>query len=132
MTPFLFVYGTLLPEADGAMGSRERQMLQSEGIFLGPATARGVLLDLGEYPGMMEGSETVHGGIYHLRNSGTTLEWLDVYEGITGEKCDEYVRRVIQSTLADGQILAAWTYVFIGNSHGLCKIHPGRWQKRLA
>jgi gamma-glutamylcyclotransferase (GGCT)/AIG2-like uncharacterized protein YtfP len=128
MTPFLFVYGTLLPGAAGKMGSKQRSLLQNEGEFLGPAFASGVLLDLGAYPGMMDGSEIVHGGIYRLHDGGKTLKWLDAYEGITGGEGDEYVRREAQSTLADGKILTAWTYVFIGNSQGLCKIPSGRWQ----
>ena len=131
MEPFLFVYGTLLPHAEGKMGVAERNRLQVEGVFLGPAHTAGVLLNLGDYPGLIRGLETVHGGVYRLHDKGTTLRWLDAYEGLTGGEDDEYVRRQVQATLADGQVLTAWTYVFIGNSHGLCKIISGRWQQLL-
>ena len=113
------------------MGVAERNRLQVEGVFLGPAHTAGVLLNLGDYPGLIRGLETVHGGVYRLHDKGTTLRWLDAYEGLTGGEDDEYVRRQVQATLADGQVLTAWTYVFIGNSHGLCKIISGRWQQLL-
>ncbi len=130
MTPFLFVYGTLLPNSEGKLGLRQRNRLRGESSFLGPAHTAGVLLDLGDYPGLMHGAETVHGGVFRLHDTGTTLPWLDTYECLTGSDRDEYVRRQVEVTLVGGQSLIAWTYVFIGNSHGLCKITSGRWQHR--
>jgi gamma-glutamylcyclotransferase (GGCT)/AIG2-like uncharacterized protein YtfP len=130
MTPHLFVYGTLMPDAEGSLGGTERNRLRDAGAFLGSAKTPGVLLDLGHYPGLALGTDTVYGGIYKLHEPGKTLRWLDVYEGLTGDPGDEYVRREIPVALENGQNLPAWTYVFIGNSFGLCKITSGRWQPR--
>lgn len=131
MIPFLFVYGTLQPDAESKLGLCERRMLQSEGIFLGPASTCGALLDLGDYPGLMQGPDLVHGAVYRLSDPDMTLKWLDAYEGITIDRPNEYRRLERQVMLVGGQLLNAWTYVFIGNSYGLCKIASGRWQHRL-
>lgn len=130
MTPFLFVYGTLLPDAKGALGASQRLKLSGVGDYLGPAHMQGVLLDLGGYPGMIPGPGTVHGAVYRLHDIAATLEWLDVYEGVTGKANDEYHRLEQEAAFPAGQVLDAWTYVFIGNSQGLCKIVSGRWQHR--
>lgn len=128
MTPHLFVYGTLLPDAGGFLGANERNRLRAAGDFLGNAFTTGVLLNLGDYPGLIVGMGRVSGGAYTLHDPAATLGWLDAYEGLTGSQNDEYARREIETTLAGGRVLTAWTYVFIGNSQGLCKIETGRWR----
>ena len=88
-SPFLFVYGTLLPQSNGALGISQRLRLRSEGTFLGNAQTDGVLLDLGGYPGLIDGSTLVHGGIYRLRSPEASLPWLDAYEtGLRRRLCE--------------------------------------------
>jgi gamma-glutamylcyclotransferase (GGCT)/AIG2-like uncharacterized protein YtfP len=67
--------------------------------LLGAGTARGLLLDLGRYPGLVEGRERVRGEVYRL-DDFQLLPLLDREEGYNFER-----RRAIV-TLAGGR--RAW------------------------
>ena len=130
MTPFLFVYGTLLPDAIGALGVKPRTKLAASGTYLGEATVAGVLVDLGDYPGLLVGSGLVQGGIYRLDAPERTFAWLDQYEGISGTPGDEYERRVMTVTCDGGIQHAAWVYVMVASAAGRPVISSGRWHSR--
>jgi gamma-glutamylcyclotransferase (GGCT)/AIG2-like uncharacterized protein YtfP len=128
MTPFLFVYGTLMPSAKGQMGTPERERLATLARNLGPAATQGRLVDLGAYPGLVVAEGVlVHGTLLHLTEPAAILSWLDAYEGIAGVLSDEYVRLEREVIPADGQPTRAWVYV--------CRVVPpcarlipsGRW-----
>src|SRR5262245_35044135 len=71
-TAFLFVYGTLRPEAEHKMG----RYLAGRGWLFGPARAPGRLYDLGRFPGMTEAvgsDEWVRGVVYELEDPAATL-----------------------------------------------------------
>jgi len=127
MTPFLFVYGTLQPGAQSDLGARERTRLKADGVFLGPALAQGILLDLGGYPGMMQGAGSVHGGIYKLHVPESVFAWLDLYEGINGTPNDEYCRREIEVTREGGAQISAYAYLILKTSDAIPAIPSGRW-----
>ena len=123
----LFVYGSLLPRVASRTGVAERLRLSAEGDYLGDAHISGQLLNLGAYPGLIEGNGTVHGGVYLLRTPEETLAWLDAYEGLTGGNADDYRRQPLAVTKAAGTVVIAEVYVFIGPRSGHTHVPSGRW-----
>ena len=133
----LFVYGTLMSTAIGAMGKAQRDRLQREGRSLGAATMQGAqLYNLGRYPGLIESGDPghiVHGELIALVNPHITLRWLDDYEGLVPSDHDrnEYARLERQVRLADGSEQAAWVYVFLREVGRHRLIAGGRWPSAL-
>jgi gamma-glutamylcyclotransferase (GGCT)/AIG2-like uncharacterized protein YtfP len=133
ITPNLFVYGTLMSGATGALGRAERARLAAEARLLGPATMGAArLYDLGRYPGLAETgntADTVHGEALALADPQATLAWIDDYEGfVPGDyNLSEYLRLVRQIRLAGGAELAAWVYIFRRDVAALRPITGGRW-----
>jgi gamma-glutamylcyclotransferase (GGCT)/AIG2-like uncharacterized protein YtfP len=129
----LFVYGTLLSQARGAMGKAQRDRLQREGRSLVAATMSGAqLFDLGRYPGLIESSDPthiVHGELIALTNPQVTLRWLDDYEGlVTGDHHqNEYARLERRVELANKSELFAWVYVFLRDIERHRLIADGCW-----
>lgn len=132
----LFVYGTLMSAACGAMGFAQRASLHRNTRSLGTATVAGRLYRLGDYPGLVlnrdePGAPSVTGELLELSDPAAVFPWLDVYEGITaaapdGAMADEYVRRVVPVRLGT-QVLHAWAYVFVRDPSGLPLIPGGDW-----
>jgi gamma-glutamylcyclotransferase (GGCT)/AIG2-like uncharacterized protein YtfP len=97
----LFVYGTLRPFAAVAMA----RWLRRAARYLGPATTRGRLYDLGRYPGIRPArgrGETVAGDVYRVANP-RVLRMLDRYE-------ERFVRERCAVKLARGGRRVAWIY----------------------
>lgn len=98
----LFVYGTLRRE----YANRWAQRLWSQGADLGRATMPGRLYSLGPYPGFKDGADgVVHGQVVEVAHE-STLAGLDEYEG------EDYVRQKRTARLSNGQIVAAWVYIY--------------------
>lgn len=133
----LFVYGTLMSQAIGAMGKVQRDRLQREGHNLGAAAMSGALLySLGRYPGLIESGNPghiVYGELIALANPSLTLRWLDFYEGIVPGDHDqiEYARLERRVGLATGNELSAWVYVYLRNIERHRLISGGCWISRL-
>ena len=125
--PKLFVYGTLLPDDRGAFGAAERTRLAAEADLIGAATTRGLLADLGDYPGLIGGNGLVHGAVYRLRDPARTLAWLDDYEGVTGAAGDTYARETRSITLSTGAIVMCWSYCLVQPIVDCTLIVSGRW-----
>ncbi|MBL8566227.1 MAG: gamma-glutamylcyclotransferase [Hyphomicrobiaceae bacterium] len=139
-TDLLFVYGTLMSMASGALGQGERLRLRREGRILGKAMAAGLMVDLGNYPGLVEPrrwspaavgrSTVVHGELLALTDPEQTFSWLDRYEGIVpGGRACEYRRDVIDAVLTSAPLRRreANAYIFQGGM-GRARIVPGgRW-----
>jgi gamma-glutamylcyclotransferase (GGCT)/AIG2-like uncharacterized protein YtfP len=128
----LFVYGTLMGRAQGALGARERARLRAEGRSLGAASLPGVLYDLGAYPGFAQPPNVrsrVFGEVIIVANAPATFLWLDAYEGIVPGKPEisDYERRQFTVALASGQALHAWVYVSLRGLEGARAIRDGRW-----
>jgi len=99
MAEIVFVSGTLtrgLP--------LEAEMRRARGKFLGLATIRGDLYDLGAYPAAVPGRGTVHGELYLVPKSG--LAHLDRVEG------SEYHRHRAVVRSQRGGKLSAWVYFY--------------------
>lgn len=134
-SPYLFLYGTLMSGARGALGTEERLRLARESDSLGPASLVGAhLYDLGDYPGALpvaDADAIVHGELVVLSKPQATILWLDEYEGfVHGADDNDYDRLVRQVRLAGGEIIDAWIYVLHAQpSHGR-RVVSGRWGSR--
>jgi gamma-glutamylcyclotransferase (GGCT)/AIG2-like uncharacterized protein YtfP len=131
----LFVYGTLMRSARTAFGAPQRQRLAAESRSLGAARAPGALYDLGSYPGLVvthAPQGVVHGEVVALEAPAATFSWLDVYEGIGSPGAaipgdGEYERGVLTVTLAGGDELSCWAYIYIGPLARAREVPGGRW-----
>ena len=105
MMASIFVYGTL---KRGAPGHAHR--LLNPARLVGHGSVRGLLYDLGRYPGLIrEGANghRVFGELYEIPIPAAerTLRLLDAYEG------REFKRERVYVALRNGRRRAAWTYV---------------------
>jgi gamma-glutamylcyclotransferase (GGCT)/AIG2-like uncharacterized protein YtfP len=130
----LFVYGTLMSSAKGALGMEERHRLAREGKNLGPAIFSGArLYDLGSYPGLRDGhgrGDIVYGEALELGDAEETFLWLDSYEGLHPAAGSEYVRTERQISLARGESVTAWVYILKHDRADDRRISSGRWSAR--
>lgn len=121
VTGDLFVYGTLLE------GERLHSYVADLApIAITPATVRGRLFDLGNYPGLsLDGDVQVRGERVQFRDIDTALKVLDEVEGFYGRGAagNLYERRVVE---LDGA--PAWTYVYVGPDDGV-PIPRGDWRR---
>jgi gamma-glutamylcyclotransferase (GGCT)/AIG2-like uncharacterized protein YtfP len=132
MQAYLFVYGTLMSTAAGALGKGMRERLQREARLLGAATIRGRLYDLGRYPALVDSddpAELVHGEVFALHAPRMSFAWLDKYEGIVPGRHghNEYERVERPVRLDSGQEITAWVYLYRKSIAGVPRITTGRW-----
>lgn len=108
---YLFVYGSLM----GGIQSKIARLLHGHSDFIGAATTRGCLYDLGSYPGLVldEKAAKVEGHIFRLHEAKVLLSYLDEYEGIVPDNAlnNEYERQLIPVDLA-GKTLVCWAYIY--------------------
>ncbi len=119
--PLLFVYGTLRPGAEG-QGAPMMQALVARSTHVGRGDVRGTLYSIDWFPGMVESTRTddrVIGDVLRLPNDEGLLAELDAYEGV------DYARLATTVTMANGEAIAAWTYVWIGALDGARRIESG-------
>lgn len=124
----LFAYGTLLDGVRPAAIARAAERLAA----LGPATVRGRLYDLGEYPGLVldAAASEVHGTILAVPDDGV-LAALDAYEGFEPDRPDRslFVRRGVTATLLEGRALDCLVYVYNRDPAGAPVIASGRYRE---
>jgi gamma-glutamylcyclotransferase (GGCT)/AIG2-like uncharacterized protein YtfP len=123
MGDYLFVYGTLMPGCEPAAMRETCAGME----IIGPGTVRGVLYDLGSYPGIVEGEGSVRGVV--VRVPAGAWPALDRYEGCPG--CDDGLFRRIRTTatLDSGQSLECWIYVYARDVHGRTAVASGDWRR---
>jgi gamma-glutamylcyclotransferase (GGCT)/AIG2-like uncharacterized protein YtfP len=114
--PLLFTYGTLM------RGYGLHHVLGRQAELLGMATARGRLLDLGRYPGVVEGRGRVRGEVYRLRDP-QVLAAVDRAEGV------QFVRGHTLLTLANGGRARAWMYRYRGPRERAVPIPDGDYRR---
>lgn len=122
----IFVYGTLLR----GLGLHDA-LAQSD--YLGLATIRGQLVDLGYYPGLISGNDAVVGEVYRVDSS--TLQQLDHIEGYNPQNHanSHYLRQHTRATLfADGSVLDVETYRYNCSVDGKQRITIGDYRRYLA
>jgi gamma-glutamylcyclotransferase (GGCT)/AIG2-like uncharacterized protein YtfP len=112
----LFAYGTLM------RGYALHDVLAGGATFLGVGSVSGCLLDLGRYPGLVEGSGRVSGEVYRL-DDPQLLPVLDREEGYNFER-----RRAIV-TLAGGRRARAWLYRYRGPRARATAITDGDYRR---
>jgi gamma-glutamylcyclotransferase (GGCT)/AIG2-like uncharacterized protein YtfP len=115
-SPLLFTYGTLM------RGYGLHAVLAPGAEAIGEGTARGRLLDLGHYPGLVDGRGRVHGEVYRL-DDPELLAVLDREEGYNFE------RRRASVTLADGRRVRAWVYRYRGPRERATPIADGNYRR---
>jgi gamma-glutamylcyclotransferase (GGCT)/AIG2-like uncharacterized protein YtfP len=90
--------------------------------FVGAGSVRGRLLDLGRYPGLVEGAGRVSGEVYRLHDP-ELLPVLDREEGYNFDR-----RRAIVM-LADGRRARAWLYRYRGPRTRATPIPDGNYRR---
>jgi gamma-glutamylcyclotransferase (GGCT)/AIG2-like uncharacterized protein YtfP len=124
----LFVYGTLMRGFDHPMA----KLLSRSADFIGEAKCCGRLYLVKHYPGLVKSDEPadlVFGELYRLRARDELLGEFDMYEacGPGFPEPTEYLREMLNVTLADGTASEAWTYVYNWPVTGLPRIASGRF-----
>lgn len=127
----LFVYGTL--KRDGSRAGRWPQ----PPVEVRAATLRAALYDLGPYPAIGAGDDSVAGELWFIaaEHMVQTLRVLDEIEGFGQGGTDLYTRRVVECRDEQGEAHRAYTY-FYADEHWLLaskRIEPGedglcRWR----
>lgn len=124
MTPLLFIYGTLLP------GLRLQAQMQGA-RFMGAAQVRGRLVDLGRYPGFLQGDGLVTGEVYEV--DAAQLARLDRVEGmVPGDRAaSQYWREAV--TVAGGSLLgqSVQTYAYNRPVVGCTLIAHGDYRRYI-
>ncbi len=121
MPDLLFVYGTLR----GGSGHPMQAVLAAAGDRVGAASLAGKLYRVDWYPGLVldDGeapTQRVHGDVWTV-NDRAALRELDSYEG------SEYERRAVSVTMADGGVMRAFAYLYIGDTTPLDVVPSGDW-----
>jgi len=101
----LFVYGTLRPGLTEVAGHLVDDLERA-----GAATVRGLLFDLGEYPGMVAGDGIVHGELLRV-DDAARFAALDEYEGCGGPR-PLFERHRTTGRRDTGEEVTAWAYFY--------------------
>ena len=123
----MFLYGTLMLD--------ECRWHHVEPHLAGPvraATTSGELLHLGRYPGLVHGSAArlVRGELAPLRLDADLIDTFDEIEGFCGYGVEgSLYRRVVREVRAASGSGFAWTYLYLGDDHGLPRIASGDWRR---
>ena len=100
------------------------RLLARGATFLGEARVRGRLLDLGAYPGLVDGAGTVRGELYRL-DDPELLAAIDREEGYN------FQRHRATVTLATGGRRRAWLYRYRGPRARATPIPDGDYRWRV-
>jgi gamma-glutamylcyclotransferase (GGCT)/AIG2-like uncharacterized protein YtfP len=128
MSHYLFLYGTLLPNhAPSELAPAVARLRR-----LGEGTVRGHLYDLGAYPGAVLdalASAHIHGTVFELPDDEELLCALDLYEDFHSGNVESslFVRSLQPVTLANGEIVQCWMYVYNRDASGARRILSGRY-----
>jgi gamma-glutamylcyclotransferase (GGCT)/AIG2-like uncharacterized protein YtfP len=120
----LFIYGTLMP------GLRlEAQMHGAR--FVGPAHIAGRLIDVGRYPGLLQGGGQVTGEVYEV--DAAHLARLDGVEGVVpGDRvASQYWREVVTVLSGPLQGQRVQTYVYNCPVDGCKPIPHGDYRRYI-
>lgn len=101
------------------------------GEFVGDGRVDGVLLSLGRYPGLIEGTGSVRGELYRFADLPGALDVLDDVEEFepTDPSRSLYLRIVMRVKTDDGDV-DAWVYRYNGSTEGAERISSGIWNGR--
>lgn len=122
----LFVYGTLRRGFEHPMAD----LLARQADYVGLGRFQGYLYDLGSYPGVKiapHATDIVVGDVYRLSRPRYLLKQFDRYEGYNPRKpaWSPYLRQRVSITMAEGQTLSAWIYLYNRPIHHYKLIEAG-------
>ena len=120
-----FVYGTL------KRGQSNYPLIAESVRAALPATIRGRLYDVGPFPALAHGDETVHGELL-LIAPATLADVLVVLDDLEGYDAADpagsfYLREIVAATTADGREHAAYAYFYNRDTVGLHHLPGGAW-----
>ncbi|MFP6641386.1 MAG: gamma-glutamylcyclotransferase, partial [Myxococcota bacterium] len=124
----LFTYGTLMRNE-----SRWPALAEAVSGHVFEATCPGCLLDLGEYPALIDGEEEerVHGELVPLASPESWVAAVDAIEGFGGYgEPDSFYRRIVREVESSAGRTHAWTYLYLGPASDATKIAGGHWRNR--
>ena len=118
----VFVYGTL------QQGQPNHHLVAPFVRHVIPGSIAGTLLDLGTYPGWVEGPGTVHGQVLHLLSPQLALPQLDDLEDYLGPRhpANLYHRVVVKVRTPAGES-RAWAYRYAASTTTAVILPGGRW-----
>ena len=130
MSQFLFAYGTLQPGCAPAQIAGVAGKLREAG----EGFVRGVLYDLGGYPGAVPDENApgkIAGMVMELPDDEGVLRELDAYEGYDPQSPEpsEYVREMQHVELAAGGEVECWFYRYLWKPDESLIIASGVWGK---
>jgi gamma-glutamylcyclotransferase (GGCT)/AIG2-like uncharacterized protein YtfP len=124
----IFVYGTLM---NGEI--RNSTLMEYSNGEGKPASTTGLMLNLGDYPGMIAGNEgVIQGEVYQIDQVYLTLQTLDSIEGFYGYDSTHslFTRTIVRIHTEQGHEWA-WTYVYNKEDNREYEvIESGNWLKR--
>ena len=119
----VFVYGTLMK---GMI--REREMKDGSNFYC-QGSAKGLLYDIGDYPGMTHGVGIVHGEVYKASDMFELIQRLDWIEGCGGN--DPLFNRTIQEIDTENGKVWAYVYHYAQSLDSITKIESGNWKTKF-
>jgi gamma-glutamylcyclotransferase (GGCT)/AIG2-like uncharacterized protein YtfP len=132
MSEYLFAYGTLQPGCAPA----EVAALAAKLLPVSAGFVRGVLYDLGRYPGAVPDANSqcrISGTVMKLPEDKTTLRQLDEYEGYDPQSpvASEFVRELQVVELNDGRKMDCWFYRYNRKTDEARIIASSKWRDAL-
>ena len=130
MLDYLFFYGTLIPQFAPLHLRETLAGLQ----FVAEGSARGILYDLGAYPGAVfdDKSQGIVCGRVFQGNAEGLLGALDRYEGYdpASPGTSEYLRKRVLISLDNGKMIDCWVYEYNGSLAAASIVSGGRYTPR--
>jgi gamma-glutamylcyclotransferase (GGCT)/AIG2-like uncharacterized protein YtfP len=131
MSEYLFAYGTLQPGCAPAKMAHLAAKLRP----VGKGSVRGVLYDLGRYPGAAPDADAttkIAGTVMELPDDADFLARLDAYEGYDPQAPEqsEYVRERQVVEMEAGGTIECWFYRYNWNVDGARAVASGKWEKQ--
>lgn len=110
---YLFVYGTLKRDSGHPMHTKMTQYAS----YYCNAWIQGELVDLGGYPGLVQGKDTdknTYGEVYNINNMKALFELLDDYEECSDQfpEPHEYIRLQKNVVTDKNSTVKAWVYLY--------------------
>ncbi len=128
MSQYLFAYGTLQPGLAPTQIARVAAKLRP----VGEGFVRGVLYDLGGYPGAVADASApgrIFGTVMELPEDESALARLDAYEGFDprAPETSEYIRERQVAELKTGGTAECWFYRYNREPRDLPQVESGAW-----
>lgn len=130
MPEYLFAYGTLQQKH----APQEILPLLERLRFVGEASIRGVLYDLGDYPGAVIDppcAQRIYGTVFEILDIVSTLSDLDQYEEFDPQAPSDslFVRVLMPVELSSEQVLPCWVYNFNRDPGAAPILSEGRYTR---